>query len=110
MKLTDIGEVIAERDLSIQGDLVAKVVVRMGKPQPFPDGTGAYFCPYQITAFGNQRIMYAGGVDAFQAIELCFHMIGIELAALSRDRGRQFRWDADEQGGWGFPFPDAFKN
>ena len=38
-------------------------------------------------------------MDAFQAIELCFRIIGIELAVIARDQGQQIHWEADEEGG-----------
>lgn len=109
MNLDTIGEVIAERELFFENDPSSKLVVRMGKPQPFPEG-GGYYCPYEIHGFGNRRMFYAGGVDAFQAIELCFRIIGVDLASLERDNGQQIRWDAAPKGGWGFPFPKEFLN
>ena len=108
MKLNNVGQVIAERELFVRDSPSAKVLVRMGKPRPFPDGKD-WYCPYQITAFGNERIFYAAGVDAFQAIELCFKMIGTDLVAFARNNGQQFRWEADEEGDLGFPFPEALK-
>lgn len=109
MKLENIGEQIAERELFLHNDPSAKVLVRMGKPQPFPDSSG-YYCPFQISGFGTERIFYGAGVDAFQAIELCFRIIGMKLAFISRDQGQQIRWECDEQGGWGFPFPEEFRD
>ncbi len=79
----------------------------MGKPQLVDDGRD-YFCPIQIVGIGDEKVTYAGGVDAFQAIELASKLIAIELRTI-RDRFdvRFARWDGDETGTGGFGFLSA---
>jgi hypothetical protein len=81
----------------------------MGKPQPFPDSKESddTYCPYQITGAGDQRVRYAAGVDAFQAIELALKMIGADLSNLNRGLNGRLCWECDQSGGLGFPvFPE----
>ena len=109
MKLESIGEVIAIRTLFLVNDPSRKMVVKMGKPRPLPDALGDdHYCPYQISGAGTERIFYGAGVDAFQALELGLKMIGVDLAVLNGKLDGQLRWECDEQGGLGFPFPEAF--
>jgi hypothetical protein len=54
-------------------------------------------------------VKYAAGADAFQSLELGLKMIGIELAFLNRKHNGQLRWECDEHGELGFPFPEAFR-
>ncbi len=71
MKPDSIGELIASRTLTIQGDgnATSEVTVRLGKPQQWPDHDD-YFCPYQIKGAGNEKIRCISGVDSFQALHL----------------------------------------
>ena len=109
MKLESIGEVIAIRTLFLVNDPSRNMVVKMGKPLPLPDALGDdHYCPYQISGAGTERIFYGAGVDAFQALELGLKMIGVDLAVLNGKLDGQLRWECDEQGGLGFPFPEAF--
>ena len=104
MKLDNVGEVIAERKLSVVGNSSFTAVVRMGKPQPLPDAVGDnYFCPIQIVGIGSERVTYAAGVDAFQAIQLAMKSISLELFKIKRDFGLECRWEGDDHGGLGFP-------
>jgi hypothetical protein len=104
MKLASLGEIVAERHLSLKigDDGFGEVVILMGKPQRFPD-SGDYFCAYQIKGVGNEKIRWGGGVDAFQAIEISMKMIGVDLDALVHGEGHKLSWNADKGGGLGFP-------
>ena len=104
MRLESVGEIIAERKLSVVGNPAIEVSVRMGKPQQLPDAVyGDQFCPVQIIGVGREQVKYAAGVDGFQAIELAMRLIGSELWLIKRDFGVQLRWDGDEKGDLGFP-------
>ncbi len=59
MQLTDVGVQIATRDLQANGRTITVVI---GRPEKFPEGED-YYCPYQITGIGNERVRYAGGLD-----------------------------------------------
>jgi hypothetical protein len=113
MKLESVGEVIATRTLFLATHKECKILVKLGKPQPMPpvpDAVGEhYYCPFQITGIGSEKASYAGGVDAFQSLELGLEMIGSKLAFLNKKHNGQLRWDGDENGGLGFPFPEVFR-
>lgn len=106
MRLDTVGEVIATRGLLLQRgrESPAEVLVLLGKPQKLPDHTD-YFCPYQIRGAGSERVKYACGVDAFQALQLALSTLAVELEVLNKELGGLLRWDGDESGGLGFPAP-----
>jgi hypothetical protein len=104
MKLESIGEVIAIRTLFLANDPSQQVVVKMGQPCPLPDALGDdHYCPYEIRGAGTERLFYAAGTDAFQALELGLKNIGVHLRVLNKQLDHQLRWEGDEQGGLGFP-------
>jgi hypothetical protein len=110
MKLETVGEVIAVRKLQLSGEPSSEILVKLGKPQPFPDSPEAddFYCPFQITGAGDERVRYAAGVDGFQAIELTVKLIGVVLSKLSRELNGRLRWECDENGGIGFPgYPES---
>jgi len=76
MKLTNIGMVIARRELTLSRG--RKAVVEIGKPRKFR-GSPDYFYPFKIRGLGKVIISMAGGVDAIQALEFAFLRIGIDL-------------------------------
>ncbi|MFB3814767.1 MAG: hypothetical protein ACE14L_11725 [Terriglobales bacterium] len=77
-KLNDVGEVIASRKFALVHDPSREIVVKMGRPQKIRDRNG-YYCPIQILGAGDEGIYSAVGYDAFQAIELAFRLINLEL-------------------------------
>jgi hypothetical protein len=104
MKLDSIGEVIASRTLTTQGDgnATSEVTVLLGKPQQWPDQDD-YFCPYQIKGAGDEKIRYMGGVDSFQALHLALSTLRVELEVLNKHLAGRLRWDCDDSGALGFP-------
>ena len=108
MELDSVGEVIATRRLFRAGDDTAGVIaVKMGKPVPYPDGQD-YYCPYQVTGLGDEKVRYAAGIDAFQAMQLALRMIGTDLyIRLNRLCAGRLRWEGDDDGDLGFPPPPA---
>lgn len=105
MHLNSLGEVVAVRRLYIAGEepRTTEIVVMLGKPQQFEDSTD-YYCPFQVSVTGNERIAYAGGIDAFQALQEAFRMIGMELYERVNPRvENRLRWEGDEEGDLGFP-------
>jgi hypothetical protein len=107
MKLESVGEIVAVRRLFLEGQEPSSgdILVKVGKPQQFPDSTD-YYCPYQITGVGDEKVRYAGGIDAVQAIELAFRAIGIDLyVGINREFDDRLRWEGDEHGDLGFPRP-----
>lgn len=53
--IIELGTVIAERYLDVIGSPGLEVRVKLGAPQPFPDGQD-YYCPYQITGIGREKV------------------------------------------------------
>ncbi len=89
LDLEDVGDVIATRDLEISDGSTVQVVI--GQPQSFPNGQD-FFCPYQITGIGNEKIRHAGGVDSLQALLLALQMISAELYTSDESRAGTLTW------------------
>jgi hypothetical protein len=105
MRRETLDEVMATRGLQVLGEPGREVLVKLGRPRPAVDApeSGEYFCPFQITGIGDERVRYAAGVDAFQAIELTLKLIGAYLRRLNGEAGGKLRWGCDANGGLGFP-------
>ncbi len=109
-KLKDVGEIIAERALILEhrGKRRKKVTIRLGKPQVFPDGHPDYFCPYQILGLGEDEVRFAGGLDAFQAIQMVLIGIAIDLNRYRRKFGQGLYWlEKGDNLGFAKPARDA---
>jgi hypothetical protein len=102
--LDSVGEVIAVRTLKLQDEqgTPSEVSVLIGKPQKTP-GFDEYYCPYQVKGAGPEKIRYACGVDAVQALLLTLWGLGVELEVLNSELGGRLSWECDEKGGFGFP-------
>jgi hypothetical protein len=97
-----IGDVIAERTLYVRGT-PQRIVVRLGRPAPFPEGPDAgYMAPIEIEGIGQPGVRHASGADAFQSIELAFRMIGVELWTWRKAKGIELSLDPD-----GSPVPNG---
>ena len=103
MKLNSVGEIFAYRDLLVSGS-DKRVRVSIGKPEQFPDETD-YYCPYQITGLGRQRVSYAGGIDGVQALILALEIIGAKLYTSKEAKGRLLSWEGATNGILGFSVP-----
>lgn len=110
MKLENVGEVIAIRRFRLRDESQTletgkEVLLQLGKPQRSPDSPAVeeWFCPFQIIGIGDERVRYAAGVDAFQAIQLAFKLIGATIGRLGQQSNGRLRWDYDDEGGFGFP-------
>lgn len=103
MRPDDIGEVIAERKLlmTTADGQVTTVTVRLGRPLPFPDDTG-YYATFQVTGAGSEKVKYAGGIDAIQALQLAFKMVDAYLDALGEEQGCAFTLEGSDTGDHGF--------
>ena len=102
-ELLELGEVIAERRLTVEGAQPGQdsVTVRIGKPRARPD-SGDWYCPYQIVGAGSDPLRRAYGVDAVQALQLVMKMIGAYLSWLNQQYEGKIRW-LDDTGDLGFP-------
>src|SRR5260221_331997 len=99
-----IGEIIAKRELQCSG-ATEPVTVLIGKPQKFSDGDD-FFCPYQITGGGFNKVNHAAGIDTVQALALALRMIGADLNFSSAGKAGQLSWIGGEGSNLGFPIPD----
>lgn len=103
LNLNTVGTVIATREFHTPDGKT--VTVFIGKPESFPDGND-YYCPYQITGIKRDRVRYAAGIDAVQALGLVFRMIGADLYTSDEARAGTLIWEAGENGDLGFPKPE----
>jgi hypothetical protein len=106
MNVDAIEELIAEREMEIRktkSSDARRATVRIGKPEPDPAPGGDWRCAFQITGVDDDTVMFAHGVDAVQALQLCFQFIGVRLEDLQA-RGTPLRWLSRKD--LGFPLPD----
>lgn len=106
LKLDSVGPVMATRRVSLTDGkrTTQEITIKLGRPKRMP-GAADYYCPYQIAGIGSEKIKYAAGIDAFQAIQLAMGRIGTDLWALNQECQGKLRWEGDERGDLGFPTP-----
>lgn len=102
MTLTNVGEIIAVRNLHFLDDDEKEISVLIGKPQQFMESS-AYYCPFQIIGIGAGNVSYVAGLDAVQALQFAMAMIGAHLYAFSDAHGNRLRWNGSGDGLLGFP-------
>ena len=74
-----------------------KLVVRIGKPSPDPEGYDNYFCPIETSGFGDAHIdAMICGVDAYQALELAMRYLEGRLWDINEKSGGLLRWDCGQ--------------
>jgi hypothetical protein len=85
-------DTIAERSLSFRAadGTITEVTIRIARPVPAPQAAADFICYWQALGFRDSPTKYASGVDAVQALELAFEMIGINLEAWQRDYNGTF--------------------
>lgn len=103
METIELGEIIASRYLESTNNegIASIIVVHIGKPKKFPDSSD-FFTPYQICGVGNEKVWYAGGVDAVQSLQLVMGMIAADLGALKARFNINIQWIGDDFGKLGF--------
>ncbi len=102
MTIYALGELIAERKLTLVGTTKQEISIKMGKPQS--SGQNDYFCPVQILGLGSEKVHGIVGIDAFQAIQLAMEFIGHMLMYWNEANEAKVEWESDEKRGLGFPF------
>ena len=108
MELTAIHHPIAERELQHSDGRIIRVVI--GRPEPFP-GDESFFCPFRIIGLAGDKVRYAGGTDAVQALTLAQRMIGALLYTSDAYRAGQLTWEGGSvYGDLGFPVPDNLRD
>lgn len=84
MKINSIGEEIASAELRLKGtEEDFRIVVRVGRPQQFPESSG-YYCPFQFEGLGLP-IRFGAGEDGIQALELALKNLKAELLYLNSE-------------------------
>jgi hypothetical protein len=96
LKLTDIGTLIAERQLEgRENGKEYSVIVRIGKPFHGEDNQGSWYCPYSIEVGGTQRLFYGAGVDSVQALRIAISMVETELTSTFRHLDLRWMGESD---------------
>lgn len=101
MKLDNIGEVIATRQLYLVDEPRREILVKIGKPQPSEHSD--YCCPIQVTGIGEESVHSIAGMDSIQALELAMRFLGSELQRLNTQHQGRLRWGDAPKGWFGFP-------
>jgi hypothetical protein len=94
-------EAIAERTLVAVEDTAVRITIRLAQPS-VSAARGDYECLYLLTTPDGEIKRFAAGVDAFQALQLAFGMIGAEIEHLERSHGWTLTFN---DGDAGFPRP-----
>ena len=85
LKLTNIGALIAERQLEgRENGKECSVIVKIGKPFQDEDNQSSWYCAYSIEVNSTQRLFYAAGVDSLQALRIAISMVETELTTTFR--------------------------
>lgn len=102
--MEQIDDVIATREIDIldlAGQPAGKIHVYIGRPKQ--KETGEWGCPFQIAGIGSGRTFWGFGLDAIQAIEGAFKVIGGTLAGTIEAQEGRLHWDGETD--LGFPLP-----
>ncbi|MBA3536461.1 MAG: hypothetical protein H0T84_07625 [Tatlockia sp.] len=102
MQLMTINELFLSRVLKLNDINSTSVVIKIGKPQNFPDGQD-YYCPFQIIGIGDGKVIWAGGIDEIQALLLALEQIGAFLRDSEEYKQGSLSWIGSEEGNLGFP-------
>jgi len=90
---------IAERMLICAEDPQQKVIVRLARPKLNAKAKD-YECVYQIRGKGVNLTRSAAGLDAMQALQLAFTMIGAEIDRIEKTSGIHLRFGDLENSGF----------
>ncbi len=108
MKLENVGTVIAERELSLDGATAVRVLIGAPKQRINRDD---WYCPYQTDGIGSGRVGISYGVDSVQALVLALSMVGAELYCSREYEAGRLSWDCGAvKGDLGFPVPESIRD
>jgi len=92
-----VTDIIAERQLAVEGEPGKSVVLSIGKPRPDPRGD--WVCPVQVQGVSESQQLNGYGVDAVQAL-----MNALEAARYIFDQSDlTLTWPGGEPGDVGIP-------
>lgn len=107
MHLTDIGQVVASRMLTLTDNNSNRLVtVSIGRPEKFTDSEG-FYCPFKITGLGDESVNWCGGIDEVQSLLLALERIGIVLTDTDEYKQGNLVWVGSDKGKLGFPHTDS---
>jgi len=99
---SELGEVLATRELTVEGSSKERITVIMGMPRRESESPHDFICPIQITGIGSETVKHVRGVDAFQALKLAMEMLGTQLyVSVNRQVCGRLRWNGGSD--LGFP-------
>lgn len=78
MSTNKLSDVIAERELDVDGGL-ERAIVRIGTPEPDRHEGGDWRCRFQIIGLGDDSVLEVFGVDSIQALQLCLQIVEVVL-------------------------------
>jgi hypothetical protein len=84
----ELGQVIASRSLELDDREISLLI---GVPRPFADGVN-FYCPFQVKGYGDERVRYAGGADAVQALILCIDRASVFLETRPETQAGRLTW------------------
>jgi len=90
-----LTSVIAERELRLvtKARKRKKVLVRLGRPRAFPEGTN-FYCAYHILGLEDgDRKSWGGGADSMQALYPTLQKIMIDLVHTPAYREGRLSWE-----------------
>lgn len=106
MQLKSIGELFISRNLQLNDKNPTEVLIRIGKPQPFPEEVD-YYCPFQIIGLGDEEVDWSGGIDEIQALLLALEKVGSILNNSKEFKDGKLSWLGSDKGNLGFPHLDS---
>lgn len=89
MKIDRIETIIAQRSLQTKDGCEVQIII--GRPEHFPDEED-FYCPFAVMGLGDDRIRYAGGVDALQALILALKMLSVYVMTLEDVKRGDVQW------------------
>jgi hypothetical protein len=85
----ELGQIIATRTLTNNAGQL--IFVHIGLPRRFDEDEG-WYAPYQVIGIGDERVRFAGGVDAIQSIILALSMLRSYFIAINTSINN-IQWD-----------------
>jgi hypothetical protein len=88
---TEIGEVIAERQLKLRGRKPGKVTLVIGRPVHSVDKNDPWWCPTELRG-ALQSFVPIAGEDSLQSLVLALQFHQHTLPSLARRNGGEIAW------------------
>lgn len=90
---TELGEVIAERELTFESEAGTRAVfLRFGRPVRGPEENDPWWCPTQVEGLDSSKVRSIGGSDSMQALLLAAAFARKVLLAFAEKAGGKVYW------------------